>query len=145
MTAHDPRLLAWAYLSRVVQGPSAYMSMLIDELGVDETARAVRDGDLPPAIGEKTRARAHIDTAQRDLDLMEAMGGRLVTPNCTDWPAWRMLSFDGLDPSGGETAPFVLWVLGSGDLVDLTERSVGIVGTRASTAYGEHVTAEIAG
>ncbi|MBW4816105.1 DNA-processing protein DprA [Rhodococcus qingshengii] len=145
MTAHDPRLLAWAYLSRVVQGPSAYMSMLIGELGVEETARAVRNGDLPPAIEEKTRARAHIDTAQRDLDLMEAMGGRLVTPNCADWPAWRMLSFDGLDPSGGETAPFVLWVLGSRDLVDLTERSVGIVGTRASTAYGEHVTAEIAG
>lgn len=100
MTAHDPRLLAWAYLSRVVQGPSAYMSMLIGELGVEETARAVRNGDLPPAIEEKTRARAHIDTAQRDLDLMEAMGGRLVTPNCADWPAWRMLSFDGLDPSG---------------------------------------------
>ena len=56
MTAHDPRLLAWAYLSRVVQGPSAYMSMLIDELGVEETARAVRNGDLPPAIEEKTRA-----------------------------------------------------------------------------------------
>ena len=68
MTAHDPRLLAWAYLSRVVQGPSAYMSMLIDELGVDETARAVRDGDLPPAIGEKTpspRSHRHSPTRPR--------------------------------------------------------------------------------
>ncbi|MDI9914570.1 DNA-processing protein DprA [Rhodococcus sp. IEGM 1379] len=145
MTAHDPQQLAWAYLSAVAQGPSIHLATLVEHLGVEETAHAVKTRDLPSSLEEKTRARAHIDTAQRDLDLMAAMGGRLVTPDSPEWPAWRLLAFDGLDAAAGEVPPFVLWVLGSRDLSELTERSVAIVGTRASTSYGEHVTAEIAG
>ncbi|MFE4501857.1 DNA-processing protein DprA [Rhodococcus sp. NPDC056743] len=145
MNTHDPRQLAWAYLSAVAQGPSVHLAALVDHLGVEATARAVKSRDLPPSLEEKTRARAHIDTAQRDLDLMAAMGGRLVTPDSPEWPSWRLLSLGDLDAAAGEVPPFVLWVLGSRDLAELTERSVAIVGTRASTAYGEHVTAEIAG
>lgn len=145
MTARDPRLLAWAYLSRVVQGPSAELAVLIGQLGVEGVAHAVRTRDLPPTLEEKTRARFQIDTAHRDLELMDAMGGRLVTPDCDEWPRWRLLPFDGLSPSAENTAPFVLWVWGSRDLGEMTERSVAVVGTRAATAYGEHVTAEIAG
>jgi DNA processing protein len=39
--------------------------------------------------------------------------------------------------------PLALWVLGPQRLDELVDRSVAIVGSRASTAYGEHVAAEL--
>ena len=39
--------------------------------------------------------------------------------------------------------PVALWVRGPARLDDLVDRSVAIVGSRASTAYGEHVAAEL--
>lgn len=141
----DPRLLAWAYLSKVVQGPCAPLSKLVEEVGPEEAARAVRERDLSEYLGERTVARAHLNTATQDLGLLTDMGGRLVTPDDDEWPAWRMLAFDGLGHTRVDGAPLALWVVGSRSLADLTERSVSIVGTRAASGYGEHVTAEIAG
>lgn len=143
--SRDPRLLAWAYLSKVVQGPCAPLSKLVEEVGPEEAARAVRERDLSEYLGERTVARAHLNTAAQDLGLLADMGGRLVTPDDDEWPAWRMLAFDGLGRTRADGAPLALWVVGSRSLADLTERSVSIVGTRAASGYGEHVTAEIAG
>ncbi len=42
----------------------------------------------------------------------------------------------------GAVPPVALWVRGPGRLDDLADRSVAIVGSRASTAYGEHVAGE---
>ena len=39
--------------------------------------------------------------------------------------------------------PLALWVRGPARLDELVDRSVAIVGSRASTAYGEHVAAEL--
>ena len=39
--------------------------------------------------------------------------------------------------------PLALWVRGPGRLDELVDRSVAIVGSRASTAYGEHVAGEL--
>ena len=36
-----------------------------------------------------------------------------------------------------------LWVIGPVRLDEVTERAAAIVGTRASTAYGEHVAADL--
>ncbi len=38
----------------------------------------------------------------------------------------------------------VLWAVGPGRLDDVADRAAAIVGTRASTAYGEHVAADLA-
>jgi DNA processing protein len=143
--AHDPRRLAWAYLSKVVQGPCPALSRLVDEVGPEEAARAVRERDLSELLGEKTVARAHVDTAAHDLDLVTGMGGRLITPDDDEWPQWRLLGFDTLSASLEDGAPFALWVLGSRSLTELTERAISVVGTRAASGYGEHVTAELAG
>ncbi|MFZ2173951.1 MAG: DNA-processing protein DprA [Rhodococcus sp. (in: high G+C Gram-positive bacteria)] len=143
--AHDPRRRAWAYLSKVVQGPCRPLAQLVDEVGPEEAARAVRERDLSALLGEKTVARAHLDTAEQDLDLVAGLGGRLVTPDDAEWPQWRMLAFDNLAGSRDEGAPLALWVLGSRSISELTERAISVVGTRASSGYGEHVTAEIAG
>jgi DNA processing protein len=40
--------------------------------------------------------------------------------------------------------PLALWTVGSARLDEMAERAVAIVGTRASTAYGEHVAADLA-
>ena len=40
--------------------------------------------------------------------------------------------------------PMVLWALGPARLDDVAERAAAIVGTRAATAYGEHVAADLA-
>ncbi|MBX9246602.1 DNA-protecting protein DprA, partial [Actinotalea ferrariae] len=44
----------------------------------------------------------------------------------------------------GPAAPACLWVRGAAALDRLCERSVALIGARACTAYGEHVTAELA-
>ncbi|MFD4366539.1 DNA-processing protein DprA [Rhodococcus sp. NPDC058521] len=141
----DPRLLAWAYLSKVVQGPCAPLTELIEKVGPQEAARAVRERDLSEYLGERTVARAHVDSAVEDLRALSEMGGRLVTPDDDEWPRWRMLAFDGLGHSRADGPPLALWVVGSRSLGELTERSISVVGTRAASGYGEHVTAEIAG
>jgi DNA processing protein len=39
--------------------------------------------------------------------------------------------------------PTKLWVRGNGDLAELTQRAVAVVGSRACTQYGEHVAANL--
>lgn len=143
MTTHDPRRLAWAYLSRVAQGPHRVLRDFAAEAGPEGAADAVSRG----ALGERLQVRSHIDTARADLDLVASQGGRLITPDDDEWPMWKLLAFDGAGmPVGSDQcAPLALWVLGAVSVAELTERAVSIVGTRAATSYGEHVTAEIAG
>ncbi|GHP15820.1 putative DNA processing protein DprA [Rhodococcus sp. NKCM2511] len=138
---YDARRLAWAYLSRVAQGPHRTVTDHAAAHGPEATAAAVRAGRL----GERLAARAHVDTAAADLDHMAALGGRLITPDDHEWPAWRFLGFDGSGLTAGvdTSPPIALWALGNRSVGADTERSVSIVGTRASSPYGDHVTAEI--
>ncbi|PZR55368.1 DNA-protecting protein DprA [Xylanimonas oleitrophica] len=73
---------------------------------------------------------------RRELRVLEHTGGTLLLPGDPRWPR-------GLDDLGAG-APFALWVRGEADLAALAARSVAVVGARASTSYGEHVTAELA-
>ena len=95
--------MAWAYLSEVVQGPCPALSRLVEKVGPEEAARAVRERDLSEMLGERTVARAHVDTAAHDLELVAGMGGRLVTPDDDEWPQWRLLA-SGICPGRGTRA-----------------------------------------
>ena len=143
----DERRLAWVYLSRVVQGPCAALSALIERVGVVEAARAVRECDLPESLRGPTEQRRGIDCAVRDLESILESGGRVVTPDDPEWPAWRMLGLGQLDSSRdpGAAVPLVLWVRGPGSLLTASEQALAVVGARCSTSYGERVTAEIVG
>lgn len=142
MSAEDSRR-TWAYLSRVAQGPHRRLA----EFAAKEGPEAARGAVVSGMLGERLQVRSHIDTAAADLDLVAALGGRLVTPEDDEWPAWRFLSFDGAGMQDGPDgcAPMALWVLGRKPLADTMDRALSVVGTRAASAYGEHVTAEIAG
>ncbi|WP_328397608.1 DNA-processing protein DprA [Nocardia sp. NBC_00416] len=143
----EERQLAWAYLSRVVLGPCPALTALIDSVGVREAARAVRERSLPPILRAATERRRELDLAARDLETIRALGGRLVTPDCAEWPAWRMLGLaqltPGRDPDGA--VPLVFWVRGDRNLAELTERSLAVVGARCSTGYGDRVAGAVAG
>lgn len=146
------RQLAWAYLSRVVEGPSGPLAALVAAVGPEDAARAVRERSLPEALEVATRARREVDCAAHDLRAVAGVGGRLVTPDDAEWPGWRMHVFavsgggaavHGVDPVGAP--PIALWVRGAARLDGLLHRALAVVGTRAATAYGEQATAEIAG
>ncbi|MBF6165640.1 DNA-protecting protein DprA [Streptomyces gardneri] len=143
----DARRLAWVYLSRVVQGPCAPLSALIESVGVVEAARAVRECALPEALRGPTAQRRHSDVAERDIETIERIGGRVVTPDDPEWPAWRMLGLAQLEPGRDRdgAVPLVLWVRGPRSLLEASERAVAVVGARCSTGYGNRVTGEIAG
>ena len=137
MTGADRNRAAYAYLSGVVQGPCAPLNDLVEAVGVEEAARAVRTKDLPAALHKRTEARRHIDNSEADLALVASRGGRLLTPEDDDWPAWRMLAFAASDAARDATAvaPLALWVLGNGSLTELTDRAAAVVGTRAASDY----------
>ncbi|MBF6464279.1 DNA-protecting protein DprA [Nocardia beijingensis] len=143
----DARRLAWVYLSRVVQGPCAPLSALVESVGVVEAARAVRECALPEPLRAPTAQRREVDVAARDLETIERIGGRVVTPDDPEWPAWRMLGLAQLEPGRDRdgAVPLVLWVRGPRSLLESSERAVAVVGARCSTGYGNRVTGEIAG
>ncbi|MGI5217231.1 DNA-processing protein DprA [Nocardia sp. CA-290969] len=141
------RQLAWAYLSRVVLGPCPALTALIESVGVVEAARAVRERELPQVLHAATAQRRTQDLAVRDLETMAALGGRLITPDSPEWPAWRMLGLAQLPPGRDPDSalPLVLWVRGNRSLTELTEQSLAVVGARCSTGYGDRVAGALAG
>jgi len=93
--------------------------------------------DKAVAATERWRPRLAEGDADEALRRAAATGIRIVTRGESEWPE----CLDDLGPH----APFALWVRGEGRLDALLARSVAVVGSRASTSYGEHVAADIAG
>lgn len=148
------RLKAWAYLSRVVEGPSAHLQALLKQ-GRDPEAIAHAVKHREPWIGDllrETLSRYEWDVAQQDLEQILALGGRLITPEDREWPATELDHAFGFAASGmsdhvrtyqdDAVPPHALWVRG-GDLRSLTAQAVALVGTRAVSQYGREVTAMI--
>lgn len=136
---------AWAYLSRVAEAPSAEVAALVGEVGPVEAAERIRRGDVAAALGQRTEARRDIDSAAQDLEALERRGGRLVTPDDDEWPQLAFSAFRGApvrDKDQGR-APLALWVIGPLALDEVAWRAAAIVGTRAASAYGEHLAAEL--
>lgn len=116
---------------RVSDAPHALQSVLA-EVGHVEAWHRLADGDLPRSAS----ARAHVAGVDVDgeLDRVERSGARVVIPGDADWP--EVLSHP-------LVSPHLLHVRGQGSLTDLSARAVAIVGSRASTGYGEAIAREI--
>lgn len=111
-----------------------------DRLGaeVDPAARAGR-GALGRELGdalERWRPRLDSAAAVRALASAARLGCRLAVPGDPEWPA-------GVDDLGVH-APIALWWRGRAEAMSAMQRSVALVGARAATGYGEHVTEEAA-
>ncbi|AIY46154.1 DNA-processing protein DprA [Mycolicibacterium fortuitum] len=138
---------AWAYLSRVAEPPCAELTAFVAQVGPVEAAGRVKSGDVVPELLSRVEARREFDCAVRDLEVLDRMGGRLITPGDDEWPLLRFRAL-GVKKDDRKRAnahpPLVLWASGPARLDEVTERAAAIVGTRAATAYGEHVTADLA-
>lgn len=149
MTTRQTR--AWAYLSRVAEPPCRQLADLVDQVGPVEAAERVRVGAVEASLAQRTEARREIDSVAEDLDLLHSRGGRLVTADDEEWPGLAFAAFGGSSFGGQPVrdkaeghAPLALWVIGNASLDEVSERAAAIVGTRASTAYGEHVAGDLA-
>jgi DNA processing protein len=146
---------ARAWLSRAVEPGTIDFWRYVEDVGPVEAVRRLRAGRAPERVRSLVGARAEQDATLADMTRAERCGARLVIPEDDEWPAVPLHALTvavGAEPddpkhqSGRTMAPvppLALWVLGPERLDALVDRSVAIVGSRASTAYGEHVAAEL--
>ncbi|HEU5008010.1 MAG TPA: DNA-processing protein DprA [Jatrophihabitantaceae bacterium] len=157
----DPQVLwARAYLSRVSEPANIPVWGFVGDVGPVEAVEAIRTGIAPREVLDATAARRPTADPDADLDAAERAGLRLVVPESADWPHFAMAALeyagaerlaayraggDGRHRESGEPIPpLALWARGPLELASLGVRSVGIVGSRAATAYGEQVSSEFA-
>jgi len=91
------------------------------------------EGDLVDAV-KRWRGRVSAPTVLLALRQAARFGAALLVPSDADWP----IGVDDL----GKHAPLAIWARGDRTLLGRLERSIAIVGARAATGYGEHVTVE---
>jgi DNA processing protein len=129
------------------------VGVLVRSVGPVEALARVCSGTVPTELREVTAARmSTLDPAwlvTRALDRAARAGARIITPEDDEWP----LQLDGLVAisRAGQDAidrdtdpPHALWLRGPSRLREVCDRSVALIGARASTAYGDHVAADLA-
>ncbi|HEY0166926.1 MAG TPA: DNA-processing protein DprA [Jatrophihabitans sp.] len=149
--------LAGAYLSRVAEPASLPLWMFVQRHGYLAAAAAVRAGEAPAEVASCTEARRTAADPEVDLQAAQRNGIRLLTPADEDWPHFAFAALQATAqrrvaqwqagvrarPERGEPIPpLALWVRGAGDLGAVGFHSVAVVGSRAATAYGEHIASE---
>ena len=142
-------LLARVALSRVAEPGSCAVHQALQKQSPAAVWTALCDGAPLPGVGPQARAglalRVQACEPERELEQLERAGGRVLCPGDPQWPdglSWGSGQFQG---SVGDMAPpFVLFARGPADLAAAAAGSVAIVGARAATAYGAHVSAELA-
>jgi DNA processing protein len=156
-TLREQHQLAAAYLSRVAEPASVPLWLFVQQHGYVEAAAAVRAGEVPAEVSSATEARRTAAYPEADLEAAERNGIRLLTPADDDWPHFAFAALQATGqrragqwlaglrarPERGELIPpLALWVRGSAPLGSVGISSVAVVGSRAATAYGEHLASE---
>lgn len=120
-------------------GAPAALTALIDRWGIERIRRELSE---PPTADELEKALARWmprvlpDAPVTALRQAARLGIRLRVPGHPSWPA----GFADL----GDFGPLALWVRGNESTLRTLDRSIALVGARAATGYGEHVTMEAA-
>ena len=99
----------------------------------EELAQKIRR-NLGEAI-ERWRRRKKYLKPDQALGYIARIGGRFITPEEEQWPAALA--------DLGVTEPLGLWLLGNGDIPP-AETTLGLVGSREATHYGEKATKMLA-
>lgn len=139
-TVSEADRLARVVLSRAVEPGDMTTSSLVQQLGPQGAVRAQSedkvDSDLPRRLRE-------VDPV-RELEQADRCGIRFLVPGDAEWPEGLndLDHIDGVQGLGG--TPPGLWVKGPMPLTRLVG-SVAVVGSRASSVYGDEVARELAG
>ncbi|GAA2472918.1 DNA-processing protein DprA [Winogradskya humida] len=146
--------LARVALTWLTEPGNRLVWQLVQAQGAEETLKQVVGGDVPDAsLRTAVVARAGLGDPRRVAEVAlrrgERLGARVVTPSDDEWPARvESLATLELDIPGrfnrDVRPPLCLWVRGGRPLGEALERSVAIVGARAATPYGVHVTEDLA-
>jgi DNA processing protein len=108
--------------------------------GAAEVWRHLRTGDARSSALVRRARATDVDHLRRQTDLLKLA---FIVPGDAGWPAsLDDLAVAEVGDMGGP--PLGLWLAGPGDLGALAGTSVAVVGSRAATAYGEHVAADLA-
>jgi len=149
--AHDREQIqtrfAHALWSGLAEPGDRVAGALVRELGASEALASVVERRPAARLASLD---ATVDDVQQGLDrwtprlqpaamlqwLRQAAryGARLHIPGDELWPE----GFDGL----GESGPLALWTRGKDEALAALAHSIALVGARAATGYGEHVTME---
>jgi DNA processing protein len=148
----EPEPYARAALSYLAEPADRWLNGLICAYGATRTLAAIRSGRLPEPSGDFAmpqfaqralersldRWRVRLDglPAPDDIIGFRRSGIRLVCPGDEEWPP-QLADL-------GDEQPYALWLRGTVDLRFACQRAVAVVGSRAATAYGCYVAAELA-
>lgn len=121
-------------------GARGALSALLERWNADRVRAAITsaDGDetgedIAAALG-RWQPRLVSGPAVTALRMAARIDARLRIPGDPGWP-------DGLADLG-DHAPLALWVRGNDSTLAAADNSIALVGARAATGYGEHVTME---
>lgn len=118
-------------LAHIVEPGDPSVGRLVSRSGAQATIRHIDDGTTSLRHGAALRQRLHQLDIDRECVRAEALGISLLVRGDAHWP-------NGLIDLG-DSEPFALWVRGELSRVASLERSISVVGARASTGYGELV------
>lgn len=146
---------ARAIFTGITEPGDRIAGVLIDVLGVSQALTAVLErwsperllaavsgassadvtGDDLSAAQARWRPRVNSSGAVGSLEQAVRCGAHLVSPGDREWPS-------GVDDLGVHR-PIALWTRGNSRVLTSSQRSIALVGARAATGYGEHVTMEV--
>jgi DNA protecting protein DprA len=137
--------LARAALTWLAEPRDPNLADLLQEYEPDEVLAAIRTGALPASYCDDNPARRALRRWQLRLPALPddntiaaacRNGIRIACPGDLEWPA----GLEDLGPS----RPYALWLRGSGDLQEVSARSITVTGSRAASGYGVHVASGMA-
>lgn len=114
----------------VARWPAPQWAAAVLQAGVD----GIPESEFQQAI-ERWQPRLKSATALLAVRQAARYGARLLIPRADGWPV-------GMDDLGLH-APIALWMRGTDRALATLDTSIAIVGARAATGYGEHVTMEV--
>jgi DNA processing protein len=153
MDADDDRVARVALTSLAEPGNRAVWEM-VESAGAPATLDRLLRGDIPDST-LRTAVIARMSggdprrLAEVALRRGGRMGARVVVPADAEWPAGvRSLATLELEVGGRVNRdvrpPLCLWARGPCAVQEAFERSVAVVGARAATGYGTHITTDLA-
>ncbi len=138
---------ARGFLQHAAEPATPVIARYIADVGPVDAAHHVAERTAPTEVLDECRGDVSWRLVDTSLRTAASLGGRFVIPEDDDWPADVFAGLSTLAADGGTLGdpPLGLWVQGHVRLDELAAApSVGIVGSRAATGYGEHQAAELA-
>lgn len=153
MTEYEDRMARVA-LTWLTEPGTRSVHRLVAEHGPRGTLDLLLGGDVPDdSLRGTVSARLAAGDPCRVTEIAfaraERLGARIVTPDDAEWPD-HFGDLMRLDGKGGDRRvdretrpPLCVWVRGPRPLAETLDQAVAVVGSRAATAYGVHVSTDL--